>query len=76
MSRFTAYNTDYQYNNSELAELNAAFDQIAADAKQCDSPDLGDLSLQDYWAETLLEQFAMGKTGSDLVAWFYRTGGR
>jgi len=67
MSRFTAQNTDYQYTNRELAELNDAFDFIM---ERDDIPmdDFAYKSWQDHVSETLLIAYEEGKRGDDLKA--------
>jgi len=72
MARFTAHNTDHCYNNSELAELNAAWADIASHSAPIDSDDIAAQSMLDHWAETLLIAYNDGKRGRDLVAWFYK----
>ncbi len=71
MEHYRADNTE-GYEPSELAELNAAWRKIIVLTKECDTPALDAF---DYYSETLLEQYDMGKRGRSLVAWFYRTGG-
>lgn len=72
MTRFTAQNTDHQYNNSELHELNVAWDGITSHgAPDEDTDDIAIQSMLDNWAETLLAEYAAGKRGPDLTAWFY-----
>jgi hypothetical protein len=74
MDKFRDDNTE-GYSAKELAELNAAWNELIAEAATCDSPPLDVDMLGDYWSETLLHQYDNGKRGNELLAWFYRTGG-
>lgn len=71
MSRFTAHNTDHHYNNSELAELNEAFEAIMADNASswvmADADSTSYKSWQDHVAETLLARYAIGERGESLT---------
>jgi hypothetical protein len=74
MTRFRSDNTE-GYDERELAELNTAWARLIADAATCDSPPLNADDLGDYWSAELLHAYDSGKRGSDLLGWFYTTGG-
>jgi hypothetical protein len=70
MTQFRDDNTN-GYDAAELAELNAAWTRIASHGAPLDSDDIAVRSMLDNWSETLLAEYAAGKRGADLTAWFY-----
>jgi hypothetical protein len=70
---FSADNTP-GYDAAGLAALNAAWDELAAAARNSQPP----LDLEaygDYWSERLLLKYDRGARGAGLLAWFYQRAG-
>ncbi len=70
MKHYRQDNTE-GYDQAELAELNAAWSQITSHGVMVGADDIATRSMLDNWSETLLAEYAAGKRGDDLVAWFY-----
>jgi hypothetical protein len=66
MARFTADNTN-GYTDEDLAELNAAYDEIIGSFQLDDDP-MVRKTVNDDFAETLLARFDNGLRGAELVA--------
>lgn len=72
-ARRTEFRTDNTegYDETDLKNLNAAWDEITGHGAPTDSDDIGAQSMLQHWSEKLLSEYDAGKRGERLTAWFY-----